>query len=276
MRYRSDDIHPVLWKAVDQLTGRMMTGEVSGTAVAAHQTEWFKEYGGETLRQLIAPIILLLAGFGMAAAKLPKVSCAIVILLAIVWIVASIVMKTVGNLREMTPRELELLMPELKFEGVGRAYAEAVLAVGQSSLSETTQRETLQELKRVMDEHERIEAVRSKLEQTSSTRIALLLEVDTLQRKVEEARDPEAKAIYEESLGVAQSRLAAKESQSALGERMEAQGELLRQSVLRVRDTLALPVSTSASDSGPLREALASVRSRADEVDRAVQEVESW
>ncbi|RYG37774.1 hypothetical protein EON81_05670 [bacterium] len=276
MRYRSEDIHPVLWTAVDELTGRMMTGQASGKAVMAHHSEWTKEYGGEFLRQMAAPLLLMAAGFAMIAAKLPKPISAIVMLLGILWTVVTLIVKTAGNFRQMSVRELEVLLPELKFEGVGRAYAETVLAVGQASLSEEMRSETLQELKRVMDEHERIESARERLSTGARDRPELLEEVIRLKGKMESAKDAEARALFRESLDVAQTRLDSTEHQAAFGERLEAQAELLRQSVLRVRDTLSLPSVDTSTDGGALRQALASVRSRAEAVEKAVQEVQSW
>lgn len=277
MRYRSDDIHPVLWNSVDELTRRIFSGQASSKAVMEHQGVWMKEYGPEVLRQSIAPVLLLFGSVAMAMMRMPKPFIAGAALLAIFWLVAVLCFKTVRNLREITASELETLLPELKFEGVGRAYAEAVLAVGKAQgLSEEMRSETLQELKRVMNEHERIESARSRLILTAEGRASLVEEVERLRGKVEKAQDAEARATYEEGFEIAQARLAATDNQAALGERLEAQAELLRQSVLRVRDTLALPYVETPSEGGALREALAGVRSRAEAVERAVKEVEAW
>jgi len=275
MRFERDEIHPVLWKATDDLNSRWMMGQLSEADMAvmpAHQRNWFKQYGREFALSLVIPFVIIAAGFVLKIANNSPLAVPFVAA-GVLAMVGQIILMFHRNSRQVSSEELEGILPVLKLTGIAESYVRAVAAVGQANhLSRSEKSEILKRLCQVMDEHERIEKARANL-MTAKGMGALEEEKRGLEEKIERAEDPETRQNYAGALSILESRLARSRSKQVAAGRLDAQAALLNQSLLQLTESLHLPASAPAMPD--LRDRLGVIQRHTQEVERAVAELDA-
>lgn len=250
----------------------------SMAAAGKHQAEWFKEYGrGFTLWGAL----WILGIFGMAWLGKQLGLGPTLMFVGIAGAGIHAWFATKKNRRTASVKELEALLPVLKLDEMGRLYAETLLQVFQSKLPEEARAEAISELNRLMSEHEHLKSGREKIEGAiSSTQIEeIRKDIERLERKVAETHDAEAKRGFEESLSIAQHRMETAQRFFPYLQRIDAQVELVKQALLNLKSDLGrLSLSPSVLEISPLdglRRSTLSIRSQADEIEKAILELNS-
>jgi hypothetical protein len=275
MRFERDEIHPVLWKATDDLNNRWLMGQLSDVDAAVmpvHQRNWFKQYGRSIALSMVIPLAIMAAGITL------KVSTGnsfggFVVVLGLLGVIVQLVLQLTKNMRQVSSQELTDLLPALKLTGIAESYVRAVAAIGQANhLSRTEKSEILKGLCQVMDEHERIETARAAL-MTAKDLGDLKEEKRGLEEKIEDAEDPETRQNYAQALAILESRLAQSQSKQVAAGRLDAQAALLNQSLLQLTESLHLPAAAPAMPD--LRDRLGVIQLHSQEVERAVAELDA-
>ena len=278
MRYQPEEIHPVLWKATDDLNNRWMMGDIreeDRRVLPAHQRIWMAHYLKPMLRSMIGPGLLVLTGAAMqlSSVNLMPLPAKAFIGAGLAWAVFTLIVQLTKNNREVASSELATLLPILDLSGLTRTYADTVVAIGDAThLSREEKSELLKGLCRVMDEHQRIEAARGSL--TAGDGIdAIAAELDVVDEKLSVTEDAETRAFYVESrhIFVARAEQARVRDQSL--SRLDAQATLLNQSVRQLHDAVRRPAHEFGMSN--LRDNLAVIQTRSDEIERAVAELDA-
>lgn len=278
MRLGERELHPVLWKAFDAYESSFYAGGLSKDRTGAlldHQKTWWNEYGRGVLlwSGFWLALIFALAYWGKDyAGPLPM----------FVGMLGAGLHAYIGfkrNRRTATVDEIAALLPALDLDEPGRLYAEIVVDLFRTDLDARARDEALKALNALMDQHAALELRRKGLEAALSRSDieAVALEVRQIESKRDAATDADARAIYERSLELARGRLAATERYRPYLERVDAQQEVVRQTLLQVRADLgrakAAPSVWTASTLDGLRTSTLSIRTRAEEIERAVDEL---
>ena len=184
------------------------------------------------------------------------------------------------NARQMSPAELEAVLPVLDLNETGRAYAETVAALHRSGSPKADVDETMGALNALLDEENRLTTLRERLAGRGEENglAALETEGDALRARLATTADPLARDAYSQSLGLLEERLAAFRSGDVGLERVDAHLSLLRQAVLATRDAArrldAAPSSVGtdlATDS--LRAAVSHARIQTQATEQALAEL---
>lgn len=280
VKFRDSEIHPILWRATDRLNSRWNMGNWSkdGEAerVNKHWSLWMKQYWAGCLA-CVVPFALSFPAAFLAKEWLGR-GVPPLITLVLFWAIGG-VMIGVGyerNKRRLSVEELENLSPLLELDPVGRAYTDTVIALGKSSLPEEVAKETLASLNRVLDESERLTEAAG----TDPVDDAVPAEEERARLLAlrDSATDHQARTMYDESLRLLDLRSTGRADRSARVARAEAQRELMRQTVLSVRDAVvgAREAADGQSDTADIRrllERVADVRREADAGARAAEEL---
>lgn len=281
MRIPPKDIHPTLWAAFDEYEKRLYSMQLDADTMSAagkHQTEWFKEYGRGFA---LWGALWILGTFGMAWVGKQLGLGPTLMFVGIAGAGIHAWVATQKNRRTASVKELEALLPILKLDEMGRLYAETLLQVFQSKLPEEARAEAISELNRLMSEHEHLKAGREKIESAlSSTQVEeIQRDIERLERKVGETTDPEAKLGFEQSLSIARQRMETAQRFHPYIQRIDAQIELVKQALLNLKSDLGrLALSPTVLEISPidgLRRSTLSIRSQADEIERAILELNS-
>lgn len=281
MRIPPKDVHPTLWAAFDEYESRLYSGKMGAddlSAVGKHQTEWFKEYGkGFAFWGAIWTVAAFGLGWlGKQMGLGPSLMFVTMIGAGVhAWIA------TKKNRRTASVKELEVLLPILNLDDTGRLYAETLVKVFQAKMPDALREEAIAELNRLMSEHDHLKAGRTKLEVAiSSGQVEeIQTDIDRLTLKIQETQDPEAKRAFEQSLSIARSRMETAMRFHPYLQRIDAQLELVKQALLNLKSDLGrLELSPMVLESSPidgLRRSTLSIRSQADEIEKAILELNS-
>ncbi len=247
-------------------------------AAGKHQTEWFKEYGRGFA---LWGALWIIGTFGMAWVGKQLGLGPTLMFVGIAGAGIHAWFATQKNRRTASVKELEALLPILKLDDMGRLYAETLVQVFQSKLPEEARSEAISELNRLMSEHEHLKAGRERLESAiSSSQVGeISQDIERLERKVAETQDAEAKRGFEDSLSIARQRMETAQRFQPYLERTDAQVELVKQALLNLKSDLGrLSLSPTVLEVSPidgLRRSTLSIRSQADEIEKAILELNS-
>lgn len=281
MRFSGDEIHPILWRATDALSTRWASG-ITRTpeekeVMTRHSGMWMKQYGLGCAATL-SPMLLTIPAIILAKNVFPRGAAPLLVLMGFFalggWLAYEVIKR---NKRVTSAAELANMLPALDLDPVGRAYAETVVALGESGVPESDAKETLATLNSVLDEAGR-------LDEAVATPIGPMDDLEgerlRLERFRDEETDPAAREMYEESLRLVEVRAGGRGSGGMSRARADAQKELIRQTILSVRDTLRSGreaargrSDTSVPDVRALMERVAAVRREADATARAADEI---
>ena len=227
-----------------------------------------------------AILALFAAGFG-AEAMIPVGSIAVGAL-TVVGIIRAF--STWARQAEVIHSDLLAgLLPCIELKRAERAYCETLVLLAKPDLQvdEQTARAILTELNRLMEQIRRLEAQRVELQAGSGPASIAESEQerDGLAARLAGATDPHARAHLEESLRLCESRLENVRALQPSVERLEAQQEVIIQTVASIQSTLARMESAhqalTAPDVEEIQQRLRAITGEARAVESALEEVTS-
>lgn len=278
MRFNPSELHPRLFAATDRLTSGMFAGHMQDPefikAIGSHGGAWWRAYG-KAFMALSAVSIAGIAAVGYLGKQIGESWMGFAAFFLVVVLFGILYQR---NRRQLTSEELEALMPALDLDPVEVAYAEAILALANSQLPPEDRSSLMKDLYRLLDEESTLVRQEKALHQVVSKAgfDALDAEAKRLEERATSARDEEARKSFERSLEAVRARMDHQERFAPYMERIEAHRELIRQTLLGVKETLGrtkIAPGISAPDWQGLREVLAQVEQQAESVDRAVAEL---
>ncbi len=250
MRFTKSDLHPTIFEAFNKWQTEFMYGFASQTADGKvgkmevynrHQKAWWKEYGKSVLLAS-AFWLLMIFGFFAAANRFDNKTLAIGSLLSMVGASAHGVWGYYKNKNTVTTDELEALLPDLKLNSLQTDYCHAFLDLFRNNgIAADHRREILAQMNTLLDESLSLQEKRKNLTEylgDQETRTRLKGEVERLETRLGATVDPEAQETFRSSLEIAQNRLNRFGSSAPIVERMDAQVELISQTMGSLREVL--------------------------------------
>jgi hypothetical protein len=183
------------------------------------------------------------------------------------------------NLNVVHPDLLAGWLPHLELGRAERAYCEtlALLAKPGLHVSEQTGREVLAELNRLMALSRRLDEQRSELQAGATDVERIEAERADVAGQLAGATDPAARANLERSLALCETRLQNAQALRPAVQQLDAQRELIAQTLAAIQSTLTRQESAhralTAPDVDEIQRRLAEINSEARAVESAVQEV---
>lgn len=178
------------------------------------------------------------------------------------------------------PDLLAAALPLLSLSRVEKAYGEALVPLAAlESLDERTGRDILSQLNSLTAHYRQLEAQRERLRAAigGNTAESLQVEREALQRRAKEANDPVTKRALQESLQMCEARLQQAQALEPALHRMDAQQEVIIQTLASVRASLARLQLVSAAVSAPeveeIQRTVLQISTQAQAMEQAVQEV---
>lgn len=283
MRYPRELVHPSLFKAIDRVNQIMWSGQTGSTpaeqrALVSHQAVWWKEKGPSLMVGFFAFGASII---GIAALKpiLGKPATGIVFLLIMFGWLAMMAYGFSRKKRTLSTQALATLMPALELTSIQRHYAESLLALAEIEMPDEQRQEVLAQLNRLMDEEARLIRLRDCGAGTPVTIQAVAHERDELRAKLDAATDPLTRDALAQSLEICQGRVKAAEELSLVGQRVDAQFELIGQAIAGVRDSLlrlhASPVQSISLDLDNVRASVEQAHRHAAALEAAVAELQT-
>jgi hypothetical protein len=278
-------IHPSIFAATDKFTHTATWGGGAGLtpvqmkANAEHTRLWMAQHG----KGCAAWAAVYFGAFiGTIALKpiLGKPYIGMAILLFMVFAFTSAYFLYQRSKRHLTTEELLVLMPALDLTPCQVAYAEAALALSALTLPAATADELWAQLNRLLDEESRLIAVRARGATGLTTPDSIAAERDEIRNRLEATTDPVSRDALERSLEICEGRFSASRDLSLVVQRVDAQLEMIAQSMRGMRDTLQRLI-TAPSEAGlgvdlePLRETLEHARRHTTALEAAVSEVKT-
>lgn len=284
--YSKEEIHPSIFDAVDAANSHVMNGQTwaDGTAqkaYSAYNSAWFEAHwkGFWLWVAALVPTIGTIP-FLRNVLEVPKpASVGLFFVGLAAWIGAG-VYGWEKTKKDITGKELETILPALSLTESQKLYLGSVVAVLNSKLLDGEQKRSwlkalYQALDNALSLEKLLESMRASI--GGSTHGQLLEEIQALKARVESANDEFAKETYNESLKLAEGRLARSHGMSAQSERIEAQLELTRQTFLQTHESLSgLTIGAQKSihvSLDPLRANLSRVQSESESILRAIEEL---
>jgi hypothetical protein len=242
MRFDKRKIHPSLFKATEHYSQRLIWGGSKWSSeetkiISEHQAIWWKENGKKLLVGFALWFSLII---GLIAMK-PYVEKPILVGTMLLWLfggVGSAIWAFSREKSNLSVKELEAVLPLLELSPIQKAYAETLLAMEGIGMSDAEKDDLLGQLNRLLDEEERLAAVRLHGSDQPSTHEQILDERNRLMAKLEATTDDVSRQAFAKGLEICERRLAAANELSLTDERVEAQTELIRQAMCGVRDSL--------------------------------------
>ena len=167
-----------------------------------------------------------------------------------------------------------------------RAYVDAVTgllpASGSDYLSPELRRQQMEQLAALLENGERLDTVRAEIAASlaSASPESLRAEAEALRARAERTADPATRAALEQSLALLSERVRRAESLTALGERIEAESELVYQAFRSAQSSIAtLRVSPTVAgwdaeaQTGSVVGIVETIRRQTQAVESAVQEL---
>lgn len=276
-------IHPVVLKLADQFaqqytwSGSLSPVPEHAKAMKEHQSLWMKQYGKGCFAWCVFYIV---AFMGSIAAKpiLGKPFVGMAILSVVILGLVHAYLGYQQSRKRLSTDELAALLPALDLSPVLRAYSEAALVLCSLNLPEDTADDVWKQLNRLVDEETRLRSVRERGALGLSTPAQVSSEMEEIRKRLDQSADPMTREALERSLEMCQGRLQSVRDLSLVVERVDAQLEMLAQSMRGMRDTLQR-LSTAPSDAGlgldlqPLRDTVEHASRHAQSLEAAVNEV---
>jgi hypothetical protein len=248
MRLTRNEVHESIWRQIDELQSQWSWGASMGKldgeqfkTYAKHQQIWFKRYGKALTAWIFLWFALVIGG--AAAVKNfvdPSFAGAFFALMLAIGFVGAW-KGYEGNKRTVYPEELENLVDAIELTDVQRVYVDALLGAAQNpALDEAELREAISNLNRLLDDEQRLRAYRSALRAAHGRGVAEDLdeERERIERLMASVNDDVAHAALRRSLEMLESRRKRWEDLEPHLARVDAQLELIRQTMLGARDAL--------------------------------------
>jgi len=278
-------IHPEINRLADQFTQQYAWSGPSNSvpehakAIRAYQSLWMKQYGKGCFAWFA---FYAIAFVGAIAIKPmlgdPSVNFAVLSVLAVGLLHAY--QGYQRSRKRLSTDELAALLPSLDLSPVQRAYSEAALVLCSLKLTEETADDVWKQLNRLVDEETRLRSLRERGAVGLSTPAQVSSETEEIRKRLEQTNDPVTREALERSLEICQGRLQSVRDLSLVVERVDAQLEMLAQSMRGMRDTLQR-LSTAPSDAGlgldlqPLRDTVEHASRHTQALEAAVNEVQT-
>ena len=183
--------------------------------------------------------------------------------------------------RRYHPALLSAVLPLLNQTETEQVYVRALLQLTEKAnlLGETSARSLLSQLKVLMESSEEIthqqKGIQAAMSGQSRTDVEAMR--DNLARRVSQAQDSEARETLTQTLALSEARLQRAIALDPLGERLEAQQEMIRQTLSSVGESLAALALAPQTLTGPklemVQESLVTILNQTRAVEQAVQEV---
>ncbi|HRJ26509.1 MAG TPA: hypothetical protein PLO61_03230 [Fimbriimonadaceae bacterium] len=286
MRYTKKDLHPQIFESIYRFTSSMSMGAGQNPAIMGaylqHNKVWWKEYGKAWM---IGLGVWTASFFGLMGLGAVMNSPALLgISFATIPVGIAVGIRAYMKTRyEATVEELELLLPLMDLSEEQRQYLVAFISLCRAQgLDAAHRQEIMEQLMTLLDEAERLKKQRATLVDllgATDQRESVLAEIARLQKRYEEAQDPEAKETFQISLEVAQKRLDRFTASAPMLERIEAQQELVRQTMASFREVLNRMQSTPTRDLpglDGLRNQISRIQSQGNALESAYEEIRAW
>lgn len=245
-RLGPNEIHSSIFKAVDGFTTAAMNGnnwsdQKLMDSWNKHQKVWWRVYGKGFILGMVAWVVAF-AGVFVAAEHVSRTAGLITFFAWIIGASAHGIWAYSRNKRTVTPDELEALRSTLALTPLQRTYMEAVIDLYASkAMTAEDRKEILGNMNALMDEEDRLASQREALEvlyASAEHRQQIADEVSRLEERVQNATDEEARAAWASSLQIARDRLAKFGHSGSVTERIDAQRELISQTLMSFREML--------------------------------------
>ncbi|MCC7102825.1 MAG: hypothetical protein IT206_07085 [Fimbriimonadaceae bacterium] len=289
MRFTKSDLHPVIFEAVNTWHDAMIasmttTGWTKGTQKKVyddHQVAWWKHYGVKLLWGMAGWSTAIAAPIMVAAATHEK-------LIALGSVVMTLgatghgIYAYMENRKQITIDELKVLHPALEMEPLHHSYCDAFIDLySNPSLEEGHRKEILGQLNTLIDEDLRLRAQKKNLSENLATedyRVKVDAEIARLTERVAASRDEVARKTLETSLEIAQKRRDRLGASEPMIERLDAQMELVAQTMDSMREVLIKMRNAprfEESDVDTLRSRVAQVQQQGQALESAYDEIQS-
>ena len=282
----SKSLHPRIYEATDDWEARFyqfgQKSEEFNRTAARHHTIWLKTYGGTFLLRLGVDLGIAIGGpLALDALGAPDPIARVFAIAGLTGMVADMLLFVRRNRRTVSPEELKNLLPTLELSPLERVYCEAVIALAENrEVPETGKQEIVAQLNRLLSAHVRLEEQRAGLLDAMGNlqaRADLEAERDALRAKMEAATDAVALGVLRQSLELCERRL---ENRTALEpglERLDAQAEMIRQTLLSLRESLARLRAAAGPLASPdvedIKRSVEGITAQTRSVEQAVEEV---
>lgn len=276
-------IHPDIQRLADHFTQQSVWPGSSSPvpdeakAIKDRQSLWMKQNGPGCVAGAVFYAVAFIAAIAVKPLLgNPSVNYAVLGVLALGLLHAYLGYQR--SRKRLTTEELEAVLPALDLSPVQRAYSEAVLALSRLNLPEETADDLWKQLNQLVDEEARLRSVRERVEVGPSTPAQVSAEMDDIRKRLDQTHDPEAREALERSLEICQRRRQSVEDLSLVVERVDAQREMLAQSMRGMRDTLQhLGTTPGGAGSGldlqPLRDTIEHASRHTQALEAAIDEV---
>ncbi|RYG21240.1 hypothetical protein EON82_19175 [bacterium] len=274
-------IHPCIQKAVDETMREafnpalLSTGDEGRRALGQFQSLRNKRIWPMLLSGLVALFLFI----GMGASFDDG-------LMTAGWILAAALVSTIafmfvqGRRLAMTNEELVHLAPALRLTRIQRAYLDARTVLESLALPAEMESELTGQLTQLVDEEARLLAMKEQGNVRATPPEAIEAELEALRERLAAATDPASRDALEHGLRTCERRLASAQGLSLVIQRIDAQLEMIAQSIGDVRDGLhrmrMAPESSATSvEMVSIRETLEHVQNHAAAIEKAVAEVQA-
>lgn len=285
MRLERDLVHPSIFSATDVLnrnywsTGTYGANPENQRLMMIHQAEWWKSYGTGYLLRLGAMVTAMILTGIFTFPHAPKPFRVLYIMGCILASIGHTAFELRRNSRELTARELQVILPALEITPIQRAYSEALVALSEANLDNEAYRATVLELNRLLDEEGRLISLRDPNLQGPASVDDVQGEIDAIKARLETATDEVTRRALTQSLEIADSRLKFASQHDSHGSRIDAQLELIAQAVRGVRDSVlrakSAPKPSLAFDVEAIRQRVDAAYQHSQAMDQAILEVQS-
>jgi hypothetical protein len=195
--------------------------------------------------------------------------------------VGSVIAGRLGRRHSVTAEELRALSSGIDFPQPQTVYLDTVCTLMEAggSVSESTGRDILETLNELLEQAIYVETRLDRLQKAASTESLDELEHERSRLAERAARvdDPAARDDLEQSLAICDERLSSARALAPLIERMDAQREVIQQTMLSVQASVSrlqvAPAAVAAPDVEEVKRVLTDVTAQTRAVEDAVQQV---
>lgn len=197
--------------------------------------------------------------------------------------VGSLLLGKFGPSRSVSAEELRALSTGVEFGQPEAVYVETICALLEAgeNVTEQTGREILASLNQLLEQASYVEERLDRLQKAASTESVhdLAEERDRLSERASEAADPQARADLNQSLVICDERLRNARALAPLIERLDAQREVIHQTMLSVQSSVSrlqiAPAAIAGPDVEDVKRVVSQVTAQTHAVEDAVQQVMS-
>jgi hypothetical protein len=287
MILRLTDVHPKIADVLKAREWQLRFDRNSRPEDAGARRVMGQRWKGTFWRILAAIPIGGIVGAGIAEASggsgVAQVSIAFMVayLSAIGTGVASVLSSKFSRSQPIRADELRALSSGLELSKPERAYLETICALmdAGSNVSDETGREILSTLNELFDQSSYVEDRSERLRNAASTESVNELEAERarMAERLANVQDPQAKVDFAHSLQMCDDRLRNARALAPLIERLDAQREVIHQTLLSVLSSVSrlqvAPTAVSAPDVEEVKRIVEQVTAQTQAVEDAVQQV---